>query len=215
LGTRRGLRPATSETGSRWPASVGRRHMHRGVNRDCHRLPMGRGRFITSRATHRRSSSRLIIQRAVEEEFDQWLGRGRYERRPERRRGLRNGFRPRHVQTAEGELRIEIPQVREAALPFVSKLFPKWHCKRLLRTDPLKALVIGGFVRGLSMRDVESLCEEAGLGRTSKSTVATICAELHERFQRSVVARSTTSTWSCCSSTPSTSRSAPAARRRA
>jgi hypothetical protein len=50
------------------------------------------------------------------------------------------------VQTGEGELRIEIPQVREAAMPFVSKLFPKWHCKRLLRTDPLKALVIGGFV---------------------------------------------------------------------
>ena len=68
-------------------------------------------------------------------------------------------------------------------MPFVSKLFPKWHCKRVLRTDPLKALVIGGFVRGLSMRDVESLCEEAGLGRTSKSTVATICSELHERFE--------------------------------
>jgi transposase-like protein len=47
----------------------------------------------------------------------------------------------------------------------------------------LKALVFGGFVRGLSMRDVESLCEEAGLGRTSKSTVATICSELHERFE--------------------------------
>jgi transposase-like protein len=45
------------------------------------------------------------------------------------------------------------------------------------------SLVIGGFVRGLSMRDVESLCEEAGLGKTSKSTVATICAELHERFE--------------------------------
>src|ERR1700749_1320440 len=130
-----------------------------------------------------RLGARLIIQRAVEEEFDQWLGRGRYERRPERQRGLRNGFRPRHVQTAEGELRIEIPQVRDAVRPFVSKLFPKWHCKRLLRTDPLKALVIGGFVRGLSMRDVESLCEEAGLGRTSKSTVATICAELRERFE--------------------------------
>ena len=68
-------------------------------------------------------------------------------------------------------------------MPFVSKLFPKWHCKRLLRTDPLKALVIGGFVRGLSMRDVESLCEEAGLGKTSKSTVSRICAELHERFE--------------------------------
>ena len=130
-----------------------------------------------------RLGARLIIQRAVEEEFDTWLGRARYERKPEAGPGKRNGFRPRHLQTAEGELRIEIPQVREAAIPFVSKLFPKWHCKRLLRTDPLKALVIGGFVRGLSMRDVESLCEEAGLGKTSKSTVATICAELHERFE--------------------------------
>ena len=130
-----------------------------------------------------RLGARLIIQRAVEDEFDTWLGRARYERRRDALPGKRNGFRPRHVQTAEGELRIEIPQVREAAIPFVSKLFPKWHCKRLLRTDPLKALVIGGFVRGLSMRDVESLCEEAGLGRTSRSTVARICAELHERFE--------------------------------
>src|SRR2546421_9370587 len=137
-----------------------------------------------------RLGARLIIQRAVEEEFDSWLGRARYERRPERQRGLRNydsglrnGFRARRVQTGEGELRIEIPQARGAVVPFVSKLFPKWHCKRLLRTDPLKALVIGGFVRGLSMRDVESLCEEAGLGKTSRSTVARICAELHERFE--------------------------------
>jgi hypothetical protein len=68
-------------------------------------------------------------------------------------------------------------------VPFVSKLFPKWHCKRLFRTDPLKTLVIGGFVRGLSMRDIESLCEEVGLGTISRSTVARICAELHERFE--------------------------------
>jgi hypothetical protein len=38
--------------------------------------------------------ARLIIQRAVEDEFDAWLGRARYERRPEYQRGLRNGFRP-------------------------------------------------------------------------------------------------------------------------
>ena len=53
-----------------------------------------------------RLGARLIIQRAVEDEFDTWLGRARYERRPERQRGLRNydsgmrnGFRPRHLQT--------------------------------------------------------------------------------------------------------------------
>ena len=128
-----------------------------------------------------RLGARLIIQRAVEDEFDSWLGRARYERRPES--GKRNGFRPRRLQTAEGELVVEIPQVRETAEPFVSKLFPYWHRKRLLRTDPLKAMIISAFVRGLSTRDIEALCEEAGLGRTSKSTVARICLELRERFE--------------------------------
>ena len=129
-----------------------------------------------------RLGARLIIQRAVEDEFDAWLGRSRYERRPDAPPGKRNGFRPRHVQSGEGELRVEIPQVREAAEPFVSRLFPHGYKKRLLRTEPLKAMVIGAFVRGLSMRDVESLCVQAGLGKTSKSTAARICSELHERF---------------------------------
>jgi transposase-like protein len=74
-----------------------------------------------------RLGARLIIQRAVEDEFDQWLGRARYERRPEAGTGKRNGFRPRRLQTGEGELRVEIPQVRETAEPFVSKLFYRWH----------------------------------------------------------------------------------------
>src|SRR3954466_1297077 len=128
-----------------------------------------------------RLGARLIIQRAVEEEFDAWLGRARYERRPEAPPGLRNGFRARRVQTAEGELEVEIPQVREAAEPFVSKLFPRGT--KLLRTEPLRAMVIGAFVRGLSMRDVESLCEQAGLGKLSKSTASRICSELRERFE--------------------------------
>jgi putative transposase len=136
-----------------------------------------------------RLGARLIIQRAVEDEFDAWLGRARYERRPDHQRGLRNygsglrnGFRPRKAQTLEGELEVEIPQVREAAEPFVSKLFP---CStKVLRTEPLRAMVIGAFVRGLSMRDIESLCEEAGLGKLSKTTAARICEELRERFEQ-------------------------------
>src|SRR3954466_7797720 len=136
-----------------------------------------------------RLGARLIIQRAVEDEFDAWLGRARYERRPDSQRGLRNyesglrnGFRPRTLQTAEGELEIDIPQVREAAETFASKLFPR--TPKLLRTEPLKALVIGAVVRGLSMRDVESLCEQAGLGKLSKSTVSRICTELRERYEQ-------------------------------
>jgi putative transposase len=135
-----------------------------------------------------RLGARLIIQRAVEDEFDAWLGRARYERRPAHQRGLRNydsglrnGFRPRTVQTLEGELEVEVPQVRAAAEPFVSKLFP---CStKVLRTEPLRAMVIGAFVRGLSMRDIESLCEKAGLGKLSKTTASRICTELRERFE--------------------------------
>jgi putative transposase len=63
-----------------------------------------------------RLGARPIIQRAVEDEFDAWLGRARYERRPGYQRGLRhygdglrNGFRSRRVQTAEGELEMEDP----------------------------------------------------------------------------------------------------------
>jgi transposase-like protein len=135
-----------------------------------------------------RLGARLIIQRAVEDEFDAWLGRSRYERRPESERGLQNygsglgnGFRPCTLQTAEGELQVEIPQVRQAAETFASKLFPR--TPKLLRTEPLKALVIGAFVRGLSMRDVEDLCENAGLGKLSKSTASRMCEELKERFE--------------------------------
>jgi hypothetical protein len=36
-----------------------------------------------------RLGARLIIQRALEQEFDAWLGRARYERRPGSARGLR------------------------------------------------------------------------------------------------------------------------------
>jgi putative transposase len=114
--------------------------------------------------------ARLIIQRAVEDEFDAWLGRARYERRPDYQcglrnfdSGLRNGYRPRRVQGGEGEMEIEIPQVREDAEPFASAPFP--YSTKLLRTQPLEAMVVGAFVRGLSMRDVESLCEEGGAGQ--------------------------------------------------
>jgi putative transposase len=39
-------------------------------------------------------------------------------------------------------------------------------------------------VRGLSMRDVEDLCEKAGLGKISRSTASRMCEELKARFER-------------------------------
>jgi transposase-like protein len=95
--------------------------------------------------------------------------------------GIATGGARGTVQTGEGELEIEVPQVREAAATFASKLFCRQA--KLVRTEPLRAMVIGAFVRGLSMRDVEDLAEKAGLGKLSKSTVQRICTELRDRFE--------------------------------
>jgi putative transposase len=127
-----------------------------------------------------RLGARLVLQRAVEEEVTAFLGRARYERTPEAR-GSRNGNRPRQVQTAEGELEIRVPQIRGAAARLVSSVIP--NGRTALRTRPLEALIIGGWVRGLSDRDIESLASEAGLRQISKSTVSEITKELRARYQ--------------------------------
>src|SRR5437899_6059836 len=126
-----------------------------------------------------RLGARLVLQRAVDEEVAAFLGRARYERTPTAN-ASRNGTRPKPIQTAEGEISIAMPQVRNTAEQFVSRVIP--DTKAVVRTRPLEALVIGSYVRGLSDRDIESLAEEAELGHISKSTVSRICRELRDRY---------------------------------
>src|SRR5438445_3273460 len=126
-----------------------------------------------------RLGARLVLQRAVDEEVAAFLGRARYERTPIAT-DSRNGTRPKPIQTAEGELSIAMPQVRNTAERFVSRVIP--DTKAVVRTRPLEALIIGSYVRGLSDRDIESLAQEAGLGQISKSTVSRICRELRDRY---------------------------------
>src|SRR5258708_19345770 len=57
-----------------------------------------------------RLGARLIIQRAVEDEFDAWLGRARYERRPEGQPGLPNRFPPTRAPASAGEPQAALPQ---------------------------------------------------------------------------------------------------------
>jgi transposase-like protein len=127
-----------------------------------------------------RLGGQLVLQRAVEEEVKAFLGRARYERTPDAR-GSRNGHRPKRIQTAEGELVIAMPQVRDTLTGFVSSVIP--DVRGVVRTRPLEALVIGAYVRGLSDRDIESLAREAGLGQLSRSTVSTVCRELRDRYR--------------------------------
>jgi putative transposase len=130
-----------------------------------------------------RLGARLLIQTAVEAEIDEFLGRARYERRaavPDARAGSRNGFCPTTVKTTTGPVTVARPKLRGTEQRFVSRLFGTGVTK----TNALETLVIAGFVRGLSVRDVEAaLADALGPQATlSKSTVSRVCQAIADEF---------------------------------
>ena len=127
-----------------------------------------------------RLGARLLLQSALEAEVTTFLGRERYQRDPDADPGYRNGHQPVTVKTTSGPLRLDRPKVRGTAQRLASQLLGA----QVTRTNTLEALVIAGFVRGLSTRDVEATLSEA-LGpqaALSRSTVSRICAQLAEEF---------------------------------
>src|SRR3954464_3747370 len=128
-----------------------------------------------------RLGARLILQQALEDEVTEFLGRERYARAGSGGVIYRNGYEPRMVKTTSGAIELERPRVRNAAeLGFESRVLGKG----IARTHALEALIIVGFLRGLSVRDVEALLEEAfGEQVVGKSTVARICHDTRERYR--------------------------------
>ncbi len=127
-----------------------------------------------------RLSVRLVMQAALEAEISEFLGRDRYARGERERAGYRNGHAELTVKTTAGPVVLERPKLRGTAQPFASRLLGKG----VSRTNALEALVISGFVRGLSVRDVEAALAEA-LGpeaALSKSTVSRICQAIKDEF---------------------------------
>ena len=128
--------------------------------------------------------AQLLLQCAVEAEVAAFLGRNRYARVAgieDARQGMRNGYCPVTVKTTTGPITVQRPKLRGTTERFASQLFGKGVTK----TNALEALVIAGFVRGLSTRDVEAALTEA-LGESatvSRSTVSRICTEIKTEFQ--------------------------------
>jgi putative transposase len=129
-----------------------------------------------------RLSVRLLMQTAVEVEVEAFLSRARYERRGDDSPvGYRNGYQPpATVKTTMGPVELQRPKLRETDERFCSRLFGEG----VTRTNALEALVISGWVRGLSDRDIEAalgevLGAEAAL---SRSTVSRICQAIRDEF---------------------------------
>ncbi len=125
---------------------------------------------------------RLVFQTAVEAEVEAFLDRGRYQRRDEDSpAGSRNGYQPAStVKSTMGPVELQRPKLRDTDERFCSRLFGDG----VTRTNALEALVISGWVRGLSDRDIEAALGEA-LGAEaalSRSTVSRICQAIRDEF---------------------------------
>ena len=112
-----------------------------------------------------RLGARLVLQRAVEEEVTAFLGRARCGRR---RRGARGtGTGRGRCRPPRGELEIQLPQIRGAAERFVSSVIP--NSRTALRTRPLEALIIGGWVRGCRTATSRAWSARPGWGRSRRA----------------------------------------------
>ena len=125
-----------------------------------------------------------FVQELLEQEVTDYLEREHYQRRqPEQEhRGYRNGYERGRVRTAEGEIVVQVPQVRDAPETYRSRLMT------FLRgnSDVLQQLVVEMYTRGLSTRDIEDALQDASgdrlLSRTAVSEVTEVLWEEYEAF---------------------------------
>ena len=125
-----------------------------------------------------------FVQELLEQEVTDYLEREHYQRRrPEQEhRGYRNGYERGRVRSAEGEIVVQVPQVRDAPETYRSRLMT------FLRgnSDVLQQLVVEMYTRGLSTRDIEDALKDATgarlLSRTAVSEVTEVLWEEYEAF---------------------------------
>lgn len=126
-----------------------------------------------------RLASERVLQEALEQEQAVALGRERYERR-EGQRGYRNGYEEGTLKTAEGVLRVQVPQIRGREEPYRSELWTQ-----VAKTsEVLKRLIVEMYAGGLSQRDIEYGLEKAvGQFLLSKSAVSELTDTLTQEYE--------------------------------
>ena len=123
----------------------------------------------------------IIMHELLEAEVTEHLRRGYYERSGGNGcRGYRNGYEPRRIRTGEGVFQIEVPQVRDSAEPFRSKLREFFRGN----TGCLEKLAAEMYARGLSTRDIEdAMIEATGDMILSKASVSRVTEILWKEFE--------------------------------
>lgn len=124
-------------------------------------------------------AAQLVVQQVLGQEVVDYLGRERYERQPEAT-GYRNGYKPGRIRSAEGEIRVEVPQVRDTDEPYQSRLMDFIRGN----SDVLDYLVTQMYTRGLSTRDIEDSFRDPQTGKSllSRTAVSEITESLWEEY---------------------------------
>jgi transposase-like protein len=100
-----------------------------------------------------RLGARYMLQVALEQEVQEFLGRAHYKRGHRRNFGYRNGYKPRNLKSANGLLHVALPQVRDTDEDYRSKLVKKLKNG----SDVLHKLVTEIYARGLSTADIKEM----------------------------------------------------------
>ena len=126
-----------------------------------------------------RLSTERVLQEALEQEQAETLGRARYERRAGSQ-GYRNGDEAGTLKTAEGVLRLKVPQISGRSAPTRSQLWDELANTR----ESLKRVIVEMYAGGLSQRDIEYSLEKA-LGQfiLSKSAVSEMTDTLTQEYE--------------------------------
>ena len=119
-----------------------------------------------------------LLNQAMQAEVADHVKAGPHERSVSRR-GYRNGFKPRRLNTRVGVLELDVPQVR-ACEPYHPSMFAKWQ-----RSE--RALLVACaemYFQGVSTRNVRQVLEAMCDGDLSSATVSRVAQELDEKLLR-------------------------------
>lgn len=128
-----------------------------------------------------RQGARLMLQKALEEEITEFLGRGHYKRRQDTLlTGYRNGYETVKLNLGEGQIELKQPQVRETQEDFQSAIL-----QGARRSDVLEYLIPQLYIKGLSTRDIEDILQEGlKLDKVSRSVISNLSVQIEEDFNK-------------------------------
>jgi putative transposase len=117
-----------------------------------------------------------VVQQILEAEMSEHIGAAPYER-AEKRKGHRNGYKPRTLRTRVGSLNLLVPQDREGT--FSTRLFARYQ-----RNEKALCLALMEmYVEGVSTRKVKEITEELCGTSFSKSLVSSLAGSLDAELE--------------------------------